>query len=184
MKILKSTYMIRFTFLKDRWPLCESYHKLEVVTPRVERDQSGATAMMTKKKFKRRNSKLIWNMWEEKKLQRSNAAARSLRTRNKSDKEKKGVCTLREDHMKDMSGKLRVVPHSGSWTRWSTAEKVDQKKCSKGYFVKETSREHWGILLSKVITWPGLYFRKFFSPGTVSFKKTRSLTIQTRMHAC
>lgn len=46
--------MIRFTFLKDRWPLCESYHKLEVVTPRVERDQSGATAMMTKKKIQKK----------------------------------------------------------------------------------------------------------------------------------
>lgn len=54
MKILKSTYMIRFTFLKDRWPLCESYHKLEVVTPRVERDQSGATAMMTKKNIQKK----------------------------------------------------------------------------------------------------------------------------------
>lgn len=160
MKILKSTYMIRFTFLKDCWPLCESYHKLGVVTPRIP---VRSFFNNDKETFKRRNDKLIWSMWEEKKLQRSNAAVRSLRTRSRLDKQKKGVCTLREDHMKDMFGKLRVVPHSGSWMRWSTDEKADQEKYSKGYFVKETSSKHWGILLSRVITWPELHFRKIFS---------------------
>lgn len=67
MKILKSTYMIRFTFLKDRWPLCESYHKLEVVTPRVERDQSGATAMMTKKKHSKEGTANSFEICERKK---------------------------------------------------------------------------------------------------------------------
>lgn len=68
------------------------------------------------------------------------------------DKQKKGVCTLREDRMKDMLGKLRVVPHSGSRMRRSTAKKADQEKYRKGYFVKEKSPQYWRILLSRVIT--------------------------------
>lgn len=61
--------------------------------------------------------------------------------------------------MKSMFEKLQVVPHSGSWMEWNTARKAYKEKHSKGYFIKETSREHWGVLiLSSMLTWSGLHF--------------------------
>lgn len=73
--------------------------------------------------------------------------------------------------MKGMYGKVQVVPHSGSWMRWSTAGKADQEKYSKEYFIKETSPEHWGVLLHSVIWWPGGHFRKTFFQEQLDWRK-------------